>query len=222
MARTIKVFVAKDSRSAQLLRDLRAVLDEIPRDKRPELKIRVLKIDDPSKLEDYLAILEELHGGTATVEFRKYGIHSLPALIVDDRKVLEGSYPSREELKEILAYEGIPVKREERALPLAVQQPVMEGQPLPQPPSAPVATMTPPHRPVEEESAERSLEVPAETQAQVVARPPAPTLEAPAPEAEAKRKAKGTCFDCVFFEAGRCLLLHIKVPDPGNPPCGRR
>lgn len=34
----------------------------------------------------------------------------------------------------------------------------------------------------------------------------------------------GTCFTCLFYDKARnrCKLLHVVVPDPLNPPCGRR
>ncbi|MGC9108230.1 MAG: hypothetical protein ACP5IE_08610, partial [Infirmifilum sp.] len=58
--------------------------------------------------------------------------------------------------------------------------------------------------------------------------PPQPK---PAPQIQRQEKPQpgisdltGTCFTCVFYDQvkSRCKLLHVNVPDPTNPPCGRR
>ncbi|QOJ79591.1 thioredoxin family protein [Infirmifilum lucidum] len=55
------------------------------------------------------------------------------------------------------------------------------------------------------------------------AREPQPQPVAQQPPAQARELA-GTCFTCLFYDQARsrCKLLHVVVPDPHNPPCGRR
>ncbi|RLE98973.1 MAG: hypothetical protein DRJ57_03055 [Thermoprotei archaeon] len=58
----------------------------------------------------YLEYLEELFGGIATAEYRRYGIRSLPAVVYKGKTVIQGRVPSPEELAFLLACEGLRVR----------------------------------------------------------------------------------------------------------------
>jgi len=119
--KVIKLYIGRDERSAELFRNLSNIIRQIPVENRPKLKVRVVKIKNPDEFPSFLEQLEEIFGGLYTLEFRKYQITKLPAIIIDEEKVLEGSYPTNEELLQILAYEGIVVKEEPALAEKAVQ-----------------------------------------------------------------------------------------------------
>jgi len=128
----IRVFIAKDEKSAALLKLLEYIIEKIPPAKRPRVKIHVAKIDDVSKFPSFLAYLEEIYGGVYTLEYRKYKVEKLPTIIIDDKKVLEGHFPTEDELIALLSSEGIEVPI---PAPAPVPQPLPPSQqPLPQQP----------------------------------------------------------------------------------------
>lgn len=233
--KTIKLYIGRDRQSAKLLKDLSLLMRRLPKDKRPKLKVRVVKIEEPSEFPELLEQLEEIFGGLYTLEFRKYGIKNLPAIVVDDKKVLEGYFPNTKELVEILAYEGLAIEEYAEAAPAVQQQripihtesrkeEVRERllQPTPEEAALPVR--------IEEITEERPQAPLAEPELPPAVRREAPVLERPTVEVkeevapEAKADIRGTCLDCIFFdrERTRCTLLHVPITDPYNPLCGRK
>ncbi len=100
--REIRVYLGRDPASKELFNQLVAIVRSLPKDRRPRLKVKTLKISDPSEFESFLSQLEELFGGIYTMEFRKYDIKAIPAIIVDGQKVIEGKYPTPEEIRSIV------------------------------------------------------------------------------------------------------------------------
>lgn len=109
----LTLFVYKSEKCAQLVKDLYEVVKSSGR----RLKIRVVraKIRSPDEFPAFLTYLEEIYGPHYVSEYKKYGIEKLPALVVGGVKLFEGYFPSREELAELLAREGLarPQPREE-------------------------------------------------------------------------------------------------------------
>ncbi|MCD6563613.1 MAG: hypothetical protein J7K23_06850 [Thermoproteales archaeon] len=124
----IKLYIGRDDKSAELFRNLSNIIRQIPPEKRPKLKVRVVKIKNPDEFPEFLEQLEEIFGGLYTLEFRKYQIQKLPAIVVDEEKVFEGSFPTKEELIQILAYEGIITREETLTVEKAFQQPMIERE----------------------------------------------------------------------------------------------
>jgi len=215
---TIRLFIAQDDKSAVLLKTLEALLERMPPSKRPKVKIHVAKIEDPSKFPEFLTYLEEIYGGIYTLPYRRYKVEKLPALVVDDRKVFEGYFPSEEELISMLEAEGIELPLPPTPTPPpSAQPPVMPPPPAPPlpPPSQPPAlpqqrpTVPTPSAPVVEQ---KRVEPTVERVEAVPERPASPPED-----------LKGTCHDCIFYDKSRkwCLLLRAKVEDPLRPICGR-
>ncbi len=121
MVGELRVYICRNPEHEKLVDMLKEILSTVKGDK-PKLKVVRHKLRDSSDFPLYLAQLEEIFGGIATAEFRKYGIKSLPALVYKGRAILQGSVPSREELEEALAYEGIRVTRREPKPALAAKQ----------------------------------------------------------------------------------------------------
>lgn len=107
MVKEIKLYVARDPASTELLRNFALLIRSLPKDLRPRLKVRVVKINDPKDFPNFLAQLEEIFGGLYTLEFRKYNIKAIPAIVIEGRKVLEGHIPTMDEIKDILLREGV-------------------------------------------------------------------------------------------------------------------
>lgn len=118
----IKLFIAKDERSASLVKLLHMILETLPPKERPRVKLHVVKIDDVKKFPEFLAYLEEIYGGIHTFEFRRYNVMQLPAIVIDDQKVLEGEFPNEERLRELLLSAGILLPPKVAAMP--TQQPI--------------------------------------------------------------------------------------------------
>jgi len=214
----LRVYVCRDPKHEELVKALEELLERV-RGEKPKLRVVQLKLKDARDFPWYLEYLEELFGGIATAEYRRYGIRSLPAVVYKGKTVIQGRVPSPEELEEALAYEGLRIMRrevEERAPPRPAPQPeevkrpaapqpaqaVREARLTPLKPERPVAARQPPAISSLIEVEEVSVEAPRE--------------ERPSP-------ARRTCLNCIFYErsAGRCLLLRLEVRDPLNPPCHR-
>lgn len=121
MVGELKVYVCRSPEHEKLLSTLDEVLSTVKGDK-PKLKVVRYKLRDPSDFPSYMAQLEEIFGGIATAEFRKYGVKSLPAIVYKGKAILQGRVPTKEELEEALAYEGIKVaRREPKPAPTARQ-----------------------------------------------------------------------------------------------------
>ena len=264
----IKLFIAKDERSAALVKLLHIILETLPPKERPRVKLHVVKIDDVRKFPEFLAYLEEIYGGIHTFEFRRYNIMQLPAIVIDDQKVLEGEFPNEEQLRELLVSAGILLPPKIAAVP--AQQPIQypvtvesqiqeipQFQPTPsikkeietqemhpepeqlKPTTIPSAVSTyfekpaytqpeteetPPKKP----ETLKSIQIKSEKQTPLYeTRKVEHVKEASRPiikQSKPPEDLRGTCFDCIFYDEkrGRCLRMSMQVPDPYNPPCGRR
>ncbi|MGB9786541.1 MAG: hypothetical protein ACPLRJ_04615 [Infirmifilum uzonense] len=138
--------------------------------------------------------------------------------------------PVVETQKEPPPIELAPVELEEKPIRPARPQP-KAIQPEQQPPprqTAPPKYPTPPVSPAPQ--AQPSRPHPSPTVQPPVQQTPPPQPK-PAPQMQRQEKPQpgisdltGTCFTCVFYDQAksRCKLLHVNVPDPTNPPCGRR
>jgi len=285
--REIKLFIAKDEKSAALVKLLNMVLETLPPKERPHVKLHVVKIDDVKKFPEFLAYLEEIYGGIHTLEFRRYGIAQLPAIVIDDQKVLEGEFPDEDQLRELLISAGVllPPKIAVTSLQQQSQYPPVTP---PRIQEIPQARQTPPSLPsLEKMRQEYSAPESQKTRSEFPQLKPAPKPEtmplqkteiSPAKSAgqvksevktekilkegaeiqikpeygpalrepslvkdrgvKERREAlvqpsgtrqptedlRGTCFDCIFYDErrGRCLRMSMQVPDPYNPPCGRK
>lgn len=87
-----------------------------------------MKIGRAGDFPYYVRQLEELFGGIATAEYRRYGIQSLPAIVYNDKVIIQGHVPTREELEESLAYEGLKIIHEVKETPPVVQKPPLQPQ----------------------------------------------------------------------------------------------
>lgn len=273
MVKEIKIFLPRTPEAQQMLETFKAELNTIPKNERPRLVIRLLNLKDPSKYQDWLASLEELFGGVYVAEFKKYDIKSLPAVIVDGEKTIEGRYLGREEIKLLL--QGLspdlaritPIEPPVKAPPIEIQeeeQPVVQQsllQPVQRKPQQPPISQQPPEEtppielaPVEIEEKPIKPAKPGPTtppprkagqppqhyptpqppvKPPVTEQKPQPIKTPPQPQTQEQVQrtpqppptaAAGTCFTCIFYDQAknRCKLLHVTVPDPTNPPCGRR
>ncbi len=258
----IKLYIGRDEKSAELFRTLSSIIRQIPSEKRPKLKVRVVKIKNPEDFPDFLEQLEEIFGGLYTLEFRKYNIQSLPAIVVDNEKILEGNFPSYQELLQILAYEGIvisekaPIIEEEVSKPLieekvekisSTKKDVVEEKINESYVTKPFSFSEAYEERIKEKiegggtSKKESLEKVFTPSASEITEVSKPILEKPEKESVSrpvqeekisvptetrieKKSAKGTCFDCIFFDKNRsrCTLLHVDISDPYHPICGRR
>ena len=107
MREEVRVYVARGQEEA--VEVVRRVLERVRPEHRPKLKVVRVKVragDFPW----YLEYLEELFGGIATAEYRRYGIRSLPAVVYKGKTVIQGKVPSQEELAFLLACEGLRVR----------------------------------------------------------------------------------------------------------------
>ncbi|MEM4455388.1 MAG: thioredoxin family protein, partial [Thermofilaceae archaeon] len=132
--REVVVYACRDRGSLEMVEALRGILAGLPREGRPKVKLRVLKLREPSQLQTYIEQLGGLFGGVYLRDLRKHGIRALPAIVVDGEKVLEGRYPSEDELRALLA----PAPRQAPELPpeqrAEARQPALEEASHPRPP----------------------------------------------------------------------------------------
>ncbi|UNQ72807.1 thioredoxin family protein [Infirmifilum sp. NZ] len=263
MAKEIKVFLPRDPKAQEMLEAFKAEMNAMPKGERPRLVVRLLSLKDPSKFEEWLQSLEEVFGGIYVAEFKKYGIKAVPAVVVDNEKVVEGKYLSRQEIKLLVRglspelasippleapreeLQPVEVPREEPPVKPVQPQQVTPKKKVETPPPIELAPVEVPESPeptrLEEPKVKQAPPAPqtkpqpqqppqypkpqpvertvrAEEKAPVKVQPVAPQ---PSPREEG---VAGTCFTCLFYDQarGRCRLLHVAVPDPNNPPCGRR
>lgn len=116
----LTVYICREPAHEKLIEMVKDVRSRV-KGKKPKLRVVRLKLDRGEDFSALLNRLEDLFGGVATAEFRRYGIKSLPAIVYNDQLVLQGSIPSLEELEEALAYAGLKFVRER---PVAAQPPV--------------------------------------------------------------------------------------------------
>jgi hypothetical protein len=109
LPKEIVLYLCRDEQSKMMLQDFQSELNLLPKPERPKLKVKLVKINDPRDFPSFLQQLEELYGDLYALEFKKLGIEKLPAIVVDGKKVSEGKYLSKEEIRVIL---GLLVKIE--------------------------------------------------------------------------------------------------------------
>ncbi|MEM2298163.1 MAG: hypothetical protein QXW23_01410 [Thermofilaceae archaeon] len=105
------VYVCREPDHEKLVEMVKEVLGRV-KGKKPKLQVIKLKLERSEDFPAYLSQLEDLFGGVATAEFRKYRIESLPAIVFNNQLVLQGSVPSLDELEEALAYAGLKFSKE--------------------------------------------------------------------------------------------------------------
>jgi len=249
----LHVFIARDERSAVLVSTLQSILREIEENKRPKIKLHVVKIRDPEDFPAYLARLEEIFGGLYTSEFKKYGITKLPTIVYKGQKIIEGIYPTEDELRQILAYEGIIVKRK-------IKEPVPKAVSI-TPPTEVKIQRDEIRYPIEDVKTEGYIKPEVTPQEPYIYRPTADMQQLSQEQEQSYtpivgkkeliskeyekqaevqesaqvslteepynfklEKSTSICGSCIFYQANsnRCMLLHVTVSDPNNPPCGRR
>ena len=173
--REVRLYLCRDEKSGAMLEAFRRELSRLPKEERPKIHVKVLKLRDPSRFDAYLKELEELFGGIYVQEFKKYGIKAVPAVVVDGEKVAEGRYLSEEEVRSLL---GIPSLPAPQPPPMPAQPAGSSTAPRPRAPVelAPVELAPLEERPPEPRR-EPEVELPPvelEPEAPVVLEPPAP------------------------------------------------
>ncbi len=153
MVKEVRIYIGRDRGSLELFRTINEILRSLPPGERPRLKVKTFKIKNPAEFKAFIKQLEELFGGMYTVEIRKYGIEAIPAIVVDGEKVLEGKYPTPEELRELILGVGALLESpaaEQPAPPPIAESKVEEKQPpieikevTPIPPVAPTTIEEP-------------------------------------------------------------------------------
>lgn len=130
----ITVYVCREPHHEKLIDMVRDVIERV-KGKKPKLSVVRLKLESADDFPLYLRQLEEMFGGIATADFRKYKIESLPAVVLNDQLALQGKVPTMEELEEALAYAGLKfARRESRAEAVLVPQPrPLERKPVSEP-----------------------------------------------------------------------------------------
>lgn len=126
MARLI-VYICREPGHEKLVEMVRDVLRRV-KGKKPKLQVVRLKLERGEDFPIYLSQLEEMFGGVATAEFRKYRIESLPAVVFNDQLVLQGDVPSLEELEEALVYAGLKFAKERTVEAQLPEQPQLLPQ----------------------------------------------------------------------------------------------
>ncbi len=237
----IKLYVCLDEKSERLIEDVKKVVSKMKEE--PKIEVIQAKIKDPSKFQEYLGLLEEFVGGAATLEFRKHDITKLPAIVVDDEKIIEGYYPDLRELEELFLVEEAPIHEaivggfSPKAKPVEIEavSPKEEApKRIPYKPQTEIRTA-----PFREKSLE---EVPPPVSEEEIKSHEIEELKPvteegkkgyPIEREEVKTflsslKASITpfsegksCLNCVFYSSitKRCLKLGIEIRDPSNPPC---
>uniref|UniRef100_A0A7C3WPQ2 Thioredoxin family protein n=1 Tax=Thermofilum pendens TaxID=2269 RepID=A0A7C3WPQ2_THEPE len=116
MPKEIRLYLCRDEKSGAMLEAFRRELSRIPKDERPKVHVKFLRLRDPSRFEAFLQELEELFGGIYVQEFKKYDIRAVPAVVVDGEKVAEGRYLSEDEIRSLLGTAPPPAPRPPPAL----------------------------------------------------------------------------------------------------------
>jgi hypothetical protein len=197
LPKEIVLYLCRDEGSRKMLEAFQSEVHLLPKPERPKLWVKLVKISDPRDFPSFLQQLEELYGGVYTLEFKKHGISSLPAVVIDGEKRSEGRYLSRDEVREIL---GLPVALREGPKPPAApggEQELPEIAPITVQPRAPARRLPEPVElplELEEPEAEKAEEAKALEEAKPPARPaveakPQPPPLIPAPPTPAQQPA---------------------------------
>ncbi len=152
------------------------------------------------------------------------GVTSLPALIINGRKIYEGQLPPPDVVKQTVMDEVVtalsPPQAPQPAQPVApIQQPTP-----PPPPSTPPPVQPPPPPPPPPIETKQPVET-AKTEAVAIEKPqlpPIPTAQAPLPSGVKIVVGRPSdCRECIYYGAntGTCLLFGYKIVDPTRPPC---
>ncbi|MCX8180776.1 MAG: thioredoxin family protein [Thermofilaceae archaeon] len=173
MVSRVKVYVCQEPEHEKLVSTLKDLLEKT-RGKKPKMEVVKLKISRADDFPYYIQQLEELFGGIATAEYRKYGIQSLPAIVYNDRVIIQGHVPTREELEESLAYEGLKIVHEVKETPPIVQKPPVQPQQTTQKPveKTPVRIKIP-----IEPSVVRTSQEPTQAVSESIGRQPAKSID---------------------------------------------
>ncbi|OYT29676.1 MAG: hypothetical protein B6U94_07510 [Thermofilum sp. ex4484_79] len=236
----IKLYVCLDEESERLIENVKKVISKMKEE--PKIEVIQAKIKDPSKFQEYLGLLEEFVGGAATLEFRKYDITKLPAIVVDDEKIVEGHYPDLRELEELLSAEEVPIHkpiieiRPPEVKPIEVEKAVSEeaseeashklttevhaipaGEKALE--EAPPLVSEKEAKPYETEELKPVAEREKREEKVEEIKPTLPSIDVSiTPSSRGKN-----CLNCIFYSSitKRCIKLGIEIRDPSNPPCER-
>jgi len=96
----VVLFVYKDDRCGQLVKDVYEVLRSLGRPVR--LKVVTAKVTDPRELPAFLSHLRDIYGDEYAEIYVRHQVRTLPTLVVGGVKVFEGRFPTRDELAELL------------------------------------------------------------------------------------------------------------------------
>jgi len=94
MRRTIEIFLTKGESSARMISDIVMLLKLLPLDKRPLVRIRVFDINSLGESPVLRRMLESNK------------VRYFPTIISDGVKLIEGYYPSLDELERIILRES--------------------------------------------------------------------------------------------------------------------
>ncbi len=90
MKRVIEIFLTKGVNSARMIEDIVMLLKLLPPKQRPVIKIRVFELNSLNNYPVFKRMLKERR------------INHFPTIISDGIKVVEGYYPSLDELERIV------------------------------------------------------------------------------------------------------------------------
>ncbi|GAB6947425.1 hypothetical protein JCM16161A_15550 [Vulcanisaeta sp. JCM 16161] len=157
------------------------------------------------------------------------GVTSLPALIINGRKIYEGQLPPPDVVRQTVMDEVATALSPPQAPPQPVQ-PVAPAQSPPPPPPPPPSTPPPvqpspppppPPPPVETKQQVETVK-PEVTVTEKPQLPSIPTIQSPLPSGVKIVVGRpNDCRECIYYGAntGTCLLFGYKIADPTRPPC---
>ncbi|MGC8542818.1 MAG: hypothetical protein ACP5NQ_02655 [Vulcanisaeta sp.] len=162
------------------------------------------------------------------------GVKSLPALIINGRKIFEGQLPPPDTVRQAIMDEVMlalapptqPIQPQ-APTPQQPQQPqIQPPPPPPPPPSPPQPQQAPPQPPQIERQAPETLKEIQPLQQKPPEKPveTAPILVSQQPLSSGVKLVMGRpndCRECIYYGAntGICLLFGYKIADPSRPPC---
>ncbi|ABW02021.1 hypothetical protein [Caldivirga maquilingensis] len=243
-------FYSITGRTESIENEVRALVNDIKAElaKRgvgeDKVRLTIIKVRG-DVIDDVIKYLDQPEGKipgqykSLIVRMRQDGVSSFPAMVINDRKVAEGSELTMDAIKAALAKE----LKEEFNLeipsvtsPIPQAQPVSTPQPQPiQPPPPPPPEIPPPQaiQPQPVKPITPPPTPPPPVTLQTPPTPPQPTQvqqtvtipETPVTTGELGFKIVNgrpdNCNDCVYYGAhkGYCYLFGFRVNDPSKPPC---
>ncbi|ADY01933.1 hypothetical protein VMUT_1731 [Vulcanisaeta moutnovskia 768-28] len=159
------------------------------------------------------------------------GVASLPALIINGKKIYEGQLPPPDTVKQTVMDEVMTALSPPQAPPQPAQvAPPPPPQPPSTPPPPPIQLPPPPPPPPQVETKPQTTEAIEvqplrQVETTVSERPQLPSL--PTPQTPLPSGVKivvgrpNDCRECVYYGAntGVCLLFGYRIVDPTKPPC---